>query len=323
MIAYAEKTTQELIDLLISEEDRVTLEHIQELVRREDAIEPLRDWMRDENRWQETRDGEWWALYHAFTILSLTKRIDLLPDLLQGFVYANEQDFDWLMEVSSAAFAQFGEAAVDPLIQFIGSHRPQDEDDWKTPFLRSHAAKALTRIALENPALESKVADFFYSCYSDLQETDAYFLGSISGHALMLDKERVLEPMRAAFERGAVDETIAGDFNTTVDWYDPEEQRGDWEYHVNLLKFYQPDEIASRQARWKREKEEEERRAKQKEVAELTNRLGLYSDDEPDIPDGYFQTAEGNLVREEKIGRNDPCPCGSGRRFQALLYVER
>jgi hypothetical protein len=24
----------------------------------------------------------------------------------------------------------------------------------------------------------------------------------------------------------------------------------------------------------------------------------------------------------EKLGRNDPCPCGSGRRFQALLHVE-
>jgi SEC-C motif len=25
----------------------------------------------------------------------------------------------------------------------------------------------------------------------------------------------------------------------------------------------------------------------------------------------------------EKLGRNDPCPCESGRRFQALLHVER
>ena len=25
----------------------------------------------------------------------------------------------------------------------------------------------------------------------------------------------------------------------------------------------------------------------------------------------------------EKLGRNDPCPCGSGRRFQALLSPKR
>jgi uncharacterized protein YecA (UPF0149 family) len=24
-----------------------------------------------------------------------------------------------------------------------------------------------------------------------------------------------------------------------------------------------------------------------------------------------------------RLGRNDPCPCGSGRRFQALLHEER
>jgi uncharacterized protein YecA (UPF0149 family) len=23
----------------------------------------------------------------------------------------------------------------------------------------------------------------------------------------------------------------------------------------------------------------------------------------------------------EKLGRNDPCPCGSGRRFEELLYA--
>ncbi len=26
---------------------------------------------------------------------------------------------------------------------------------------------------------------------------------------------------------------------------------------------------------------------------------------------------------DEKLGRRDPCPCGSGRRFQAVLPAER
>ncbi|WP_370691184.1 SEC-C metal-binding domain-containing protein [Kordiimonas sp. SCSIO 12610] len=25
----------------------------------------------------------------------------------------------------------------------------------------------------------------------------------------------------------------------------------------------------------------------------------------------------------EKLGRNDPCPCGSGYRFQAMLYEDK
>lgn len=32
---------------------------------------------------------------------------------------------------------------------------------------------------------------------------------------------------------------------------------------------------------------------------------------------------KGNKELLEKLGRNDPCPCASGRRFQELLHVER
>ena len=33
----------------------------------------------------------------------------------------------------------------------------------------------------------------------------------------------------------------------------------------------------------------------------------------------FIQGGEKELV--EKLGRNDPCPCGSGKRFQALLHA--
>ncbi|WP_271167650.1 SEC-C metal-binding domain-containing protein [Hansschlegelia plantiphila] len=31
----------------------------------------------------------------------------------------------------------------------------------------------------------------------------------------------------------------------------------------------------------------------------------------------------GDVELVEKLGRNDPCPCGSGRRFQSLLPQKR
>lgn len=31
----------------------------------------------------------------------------------------------------------------------------------------------------------------------------------------------------------------------------------------------------------------------------------------------------GNKELSEKLGRNDPCPCGSGSLFQALLPAQR
>ncbi|OYU28065.1 MAG: nucleic acid-binding protein [Burkholderiales bacterium PBB2] len=33
------------------------------------------------------------------------------------------------------------------------------------------------------------------------------------------------------------------------------------------------------------------------------------------------RVVRGNKELLEKLGRNDPCPCGSGRTFQALLHA--
>src|SRR5438067_3621436 len=35
------------------------------------------------------------------------------------------------------------------------------------------------------------------------------------------------------------------------------------------------------------------------------------------------RVVHGDKELTEKLGRNDPCPCGSGRRFQAVLHAER
>lgn len=314
MLAYSEKTTQELIDLLITEEDRVTLEHIQELARREDAIEPLRTWLLDRNRWTKAEHGEWWALYHAFTILCLTRRPELLDDLLQAYLFADEENFDWLTEVAPSAFAQFGEAAVEPLIQFIMQER--SKTNWSAGFRRAKLVAALTRIVLEHPSTRPRIAEFICGRFSDPEETDQAFLGLITGNAWVVDKERALEPMRLAFERDAMDESISGNYQETVEWYDKHDPGEDSELTHEFLEFYQPEEIANRQVRWKQEKEEEARRAKQKEADEIAQRIGFQSAEEPEIPSGYFQAAEGNLIREEKIGRNDPCPCGSGKKYK-------
>lgn len=36
-----------------------------------------------------------------------------------------------------------------------------------------------------------------------------------------------------------------------------------------------------------------------------------------------FRIVRGEKELSEKLGRNDLCPCNSGRRFQALLYADR
>ncbi|MBX9630486.1 MAG: SEC-C domain-containing protein [Burkholderiales bacterium] len=36
-----------------------------------------------------------------------------------------------------------------------------------------------------------------------------------------------------------------------------------------------------------------------------------------------YRVARGGKPLLEKLGRKDPCPCGSGKSFQALLHAQR
>jgi len=36
-----------------------------------------------------------------------------------------------------------------------------------------------------------------------------------------------------------------------------------------------------------------------------------------------IRIVHGDVELQEKLGRNDPCPCESGRRFQTLLHADR
>jgi hypothetical protein len=323
MANYTEKTTDELIDLLLKEEDRATLEHIQELAARSDAIEPLREILRSDYYWDEGRYGEYWVLYHAFTILSATRNPELLTDIINALMKAYETEFDWIQEISPAALAYFGEPAVEPLLSFVKEHRDSYQDDWNYTYLRSRAVTALARIGLEHPASREKITDFLCSLLTDPDETDPTFLGFIVDDVLTVDRERGIAAARDAFERDAVDETISGDFEEAVELFDEYKESREWQYTQDLFEFYRPEEIARRQERWKREEEAEKRWEAKRGEMESVKASGGYkpepsrwTDAPPITPAGYTRIDGGAIVRDEKIGRNDPCPCGSGKKYK-------
>src|SRR5581483_4427856 len=124
MFDYAGLNTAELIDLLFKEEDRVTAAHIQELVRRGDeALPRLREILQNEDYWYEGQQGDFWIIYHAFTILGLTAKPEDLPLLLSKLMDVFYADNDWVMQILPAVFERFGEAAIEPLMNFITQER--------------------------------------------------------------------------------------------------------------------------------------------------------------------------------------------------------
>ena len=73
-----------------------------------------------------------------------------------------------------------------------------------------------------------------------------------------------------------------------------------------------------------REKRDEDFRSRPLALLSSGHRSGVRaSPSETRVKRGLRFVRGGEKELLEKLGRNDPCPCGSGKRFQALLYALR
>jgi uncharacterized protein YecA (UPF0149 family) len=162
----------------------------------------------------------------------------------------------------------------------------------------------LTRIALRDEAVRPRVADFVMGLFADPQEDDRIFLSFSSGHPVALDKEpgkeRSLKAVRAAYERGVISQEMNGSFKEFTRMARERHPSLFNDLSSDLFDFYRPEEI----------------RRRQKERAERQEEDPYRPTAKPLVPVGYTTAESGGLQRTEKVGRNDPCPCGSGKKYK-------
>jgi tetratricopeptide (TPR) repeat protein len=86
------------------------------------------------------------------------------------------------------------------------------------------------------------------------------------------------------------------------------------------MEFYAPENIAERQARWEEEQREEERLAAQKREMREKSINNEFKRLEIAMKSGERKL----LLPTKKVGRNEPCPCGSGKKFKkcCLPFVQ-
>jgi hypothetical protein len=305
MSNYAEMTTPELIDLLLKEEDRATLEQARALIARgEDAAGPLREILANEDYWYEGQGGDHWIVVHAINILCAMRDKKALPLLLEMVPHAYFSNHEAAVEVLPAALGNYGETAVEPLMKFINEYRGAYRDNPDFAHGRHTVSAALTRIALKDEAVRPRVADFITGLFTDPQEDDRIFLSFSSGHPVALDrepgKERGLKAVRAAYERGMISHEINGNFKEFTRMVKERHPGLFNDLKSDLFDFYNPREISRRQ----------------KERAEHQEEDPYQPEARPPVPAGYLMSDGGGLQRTEKVGRNDPCPCGSGKKYK-------
>jgi SEC-C motif len=301
MIDYAKMTTAELIDLLFEEEDRVTEQHLRELISRgEEAAARLREFLIDEDFWYEGRNGDHWIPVHAIVILGALRDEKAFPDLIEMVPHAYFSNHEGVIQVLPVALAEYGAKAVEPYMRFIREYRGAYWDNPDFSMSRRDFSEALTRIALRDEPLRGHITDFVCDTFADPEEDDSLFLSLSAAHPVALDRDRGLKALGTAYQRGAINEAVTGRFKDLVASFAKPCVNGYGAIDSDLFEFYHPESL-----------DERLRERLENEAEKL-----YWGIEEKVVPSGYKVTEEGVIHSLQKVGRNDPCPCGSGKKYK-------
>jgi uncharacterized protein YecA (UPF0149 family) len=223
--------------------------------------------------------------------------LPLMMEMLEHSYFANH---DAANEVYPPVLARFGDAAVEPLIRYIsdlrGAHR--DNQDWAQ--CRHDAAAALTRIAMENRDVLPRVRDFLLDLFNDPSEDDFVFLSFSAAYPFILAKQDGISALKEAYTRRAIAPSIAGSYREMMAAINNPTSGFYHDLQTEIEDFYSPEQVESRA----------------KARAEAAEQKLYWGYDDGSVPAGYAVAEKGNVIRTDKVGRNDPCPCGSGKKYK-------
>jgi len=298
---FATLDPSQLLDRLVAEEDRAPLGLVDACVAHGEAIvEALRAVLDDERTWSGDEPGRWWLPLHAAFILGRipTESAGLLLVRLMRQLDGHEDDGlpDWLAGDWAYLFADKPPAAVHAAREFA-----QDAScGW---YLRCQALDVVLDAGMrESEAALEAAIDWVAGLAADA--SDEWMFRTMAGSAL-LDFPRarhrdVMEAIADGEARGYDRDGVPGIF--VLDDVEDALRRGkdepDWQRHRSPWEFYAPDAIAERQRRWR--EEEARRRAHRPYWDAMTT---------------YVRAAS-------KVGRNEPCPCGSGKKYKRCCLAK-
>ena len=286
-----------LVALMAGDEDRVPRNVIDACAARGEAmVAQLRGLLEDPRPWTEGRShGEWWLLLHAVMILGLIPGESAglaLTEFMRRMAYEGDDDLqDWLAGYWPALFANKADSAVSVL-------RALCEDrslDW---YVRAVAADPVIACAERRGAhaLDEALA---WAAKLAADEEEDWSVRLCLANTLLDFPREVYRPL---LENLAVRQTRRDRHFSREEVqqaYSAVQSEPEWRDWQDPWAFYAPEAIARRQERWA----EEDARADESDA------------EDEDVFD-EFDSALPYVRDEPKVGRNDPCPCGSGKKYK-------
>ena len=293
---------QALLELMIRDEDRVPRNVIDACARHGDAMaQCLSVVIKDDRYWDEaiTR-GEWWLLLHTAMILGLIPTAlagQLLADFMLRLAEEEEETGpdDWLDAKWPALFRN----KPDDVLPALRALSMNGDFDW---FIRTQAITTVVSFAQRGPMLDSEL-DWVAVIAADEQEDwDTRLCSGMLLLEFPRDRHRALLDDLAARQTGW---NIMFASSDVTDAYAEMQGKPEWEQFQNPWDFYSPAQIEKRCQRW----------ATELQAPIEDDDLDELDDVEPNF--GTSFSVDTPFIRAApKVGRNDPCPCGSGKKYK-------
>ena len=303
----AELSPAKLGVILIENEDRVPRNVIDQCASRGDEMTEYLDILDDDDFiWSDyVSDGVWWLQHHAACILGLipSEQAGLkLVEIMRRLAQEDDDMQDWLAGYWPALFSNKPDSVLPALIALC-------EDSEISEYMRANAIETVIAAAAHQGGEKLEQALAWIAGMANDEDDDWEFRLSAASMLLHFPREKyrpLLEDLAeqqggfmAHFSAEEIQQAYAGKY------FPPE-----WERFTDPWAFYEPDAITKRQIRWREEDERRKERSLNRDADYLPAPYDPYYDNEP-------------YVRPEpKIGRNDPCPCGSGKKYKKCCLVK-
>ena len=296
MTDFGALSDERLLGLLSTEEDRLPLAAVQEILRRIDRLEPLLSTLLSSNAAWRDQGPAWWAPIHAVRILALSGRPSAFDAVVGAIRRAFAEKRDWIILESAAHLAAFGPACAARL-EALAGNAAEDDD------VRSDTLDALASLALLGDIPADGVLRLAAAVVRERKADppDEMALGwsaaFVLAHWIASGKEKTVLAALGLDRKSAKRE-----FRVVWDMVRQEDAGMENPFGFgSLMDWYSPKAVGKRLAKGGSPRTlegliEREMGPVEEEASRIEEELGVR--------------------RPSKIGRNDPCLCGSGKKFK-------
>ena len=261
---------------------------------------------KDEDGWDG--DNTFFVL-HSIYFLAEIKATESLNSVLnvlsQSETYLSFYLGDFLTEDIWEPICKLAENKLDVLEQFM--KRPG-----VFTFSKTIVSEGVKQLALHHPALKDDVIQWYENALnfylkSDIKDNvvDSMLNGSLISRIPELEGDKLLPIIKKLFEKNYVDIGYCGDFEEVEKMFTNKDERWDREPKNEILSLAD--------------------RYKHSSIsyggATASEELPLNDDtDEEEYID--YEEVDSTPVPPKKVGRNDPCPCGSGKKHKRCCLLK-